>query len=109
MKAIKFFVSQFLPRVVLEFVWLLFSAFLGMSLLIAAMQVPQAVYAPAVIQYRSYLLLLIFNAAMIRVILYYGLAWLDKLLDQVMAGKWDMIRTGIKLAVNGLKKPEPKE
>jgi hypothetical protein len=109
MKALKFIVSQFLPRVALEFVWLLFSAFLGMALLITAMQVPQAVYAPAIIQYRAYLLMLIFNAAMIRVILYYGLAWLDKLLDNVLSGKLEMVKAGIRLAINNLKPPVEKK
>ena len=95
-------VMLFLGQTFGEFIWLLFSVAFGMALTAAALKIDPEVYQAALIPYGKFMVLVIFNAAALRVILRMGLAWLDTNMDAWQAAQAQqnhMARLGIKLAI----------
>jgi len=102
--AIRWFLGEFLPRVLYEFIWLLFSVSFGIYLALTAAGLTLANIEPELLVYGRTIVMIIFNAAMLRIILYYGLNALDKALDKVLSDRAEFIKTQVKFAVTMLKK-----
>jgi len=103
-KAIRWFLGEFLPRVLYEFVWLLFSVSFGIYLALTAAGLTLADIDPQLSVYGRTVVMIIFNAAMLRIILYYGLYALDKALDKVLSDRAEFLKTQVKFAVTMLRK-----
>lgn len=113
MNKIKQFVGwlfvEFFPRVLMEFVWMLFSALFGVVILAAALR---AADLQAMRQYWEAMVMVIFNAAALRVVLYFGLRWLDRYMDALDAARQEqiaLVKNGVSFAVNILNKPKQKD
>jgi len=108
-KILKWLIFEFLSRVVMEFLWMLFSVALGIYLVTEAAQIPEDQIDQIINQYGPWLVMVLFNAAAFRIVLHFGLDWLDKQLDKHAADNREMLdqaRTGIQLAVRmALKRP----
>lgn len=105
MKAIKFLTFEFFPKVVMEFVWLLFSVSFGMMIVFEATQISDLELDRIVTQYGSWIVMVLFNGAALRIVLHFGLNWLDKRLDQQAAESretMDQAKTGIRYAIKML-------
>lgn len=97
---------EFLTRVVMEFIWLLFAMSLGVVMTSRVLNLPFEQVLEAVKSMRTFLVMILFNAAAVRIVLYFGLNWLDKKTDQYVEEQkstLSAIKTGIKLAINNLK------
>ncbi len=108
-KFLKWLIFEFLSRVVMEFLWMLFSVALGIYLVSEAAQIPETQLDQIINQYGPWLVMVLFNAAAFRIVLHFGLDWLDKQLDKQAADNREMLdqtRAGIQLAVRlALKRP----
>jgi len=102
--AIRWFLGEFLPRVLYEFVWLLFSVSFGIYLALTAAGLTLVDIDPQLSAYGRTVVMVIFNAAMLRIILYYGLSALDKALDKVLSDRAEFLKTQVKFAVTMLRK-----
>jgi hypothetical protein len=78
MKQIKWFVTEFLPQLLVEFVWLMFSVSFGMAIVATGMKIPTDVFEQTVFQYGQFVILVVFNAAALRVILRFFTEWADR-------------------------------
>lgn len=101
-KFISWFVLEFLSRVFMEFVWLLFTALMAASI------------APMFTQYSGLVLIVVvlFNAAAARVVLYFGLSYLDRQITEVNRANKEAAKNWVRFAITYLKKqpatePEP--
>jgi hypothetical protein len=106
-KIVSFLFFEFLPRVAMEFIWLLFTVSLGISVTVAALNRPGTELDYVVQAFGAQIVVLIFNAAAIRVVLYFGLTYIDKSLDQAIVARHEMlgnIKLGIHYALHSLKK-----
>jgi len=98
-RSISFLLFEFAPRVFMEFLWLLFSVALGMFLVAQAAQVA---LDPIINVYSGWLVMVLFNAALLRHVMRYGLDWIDKELDrlnQQQQQQREMIRVGFLFAI----------
>ena len=103
--AVSFLVSLF-GKVVIEFIWLLFSVSFGMSIVAYAAHVD---LDPIIKQYGRWLVVVLFNAAMLRYVVAYALDWIDRELDKTAAqrrAQMDLIRSGFAMAVRMFKRSE---
>ena len=103
LKALKWFVFEFCSKVFMEFLWLLFSVSLGIYIVTEAIQLEPAQVDEIIDNYGRWLVMVLFNAAALRIVLAIGLAWLDKRLDDQNTERQAMIdqaKIGIKLAVH---------
>ncbi len=102
LKVLKWLIVEFFSKVFLEFVWLLFSVSLGIYIVTKAVQLEQSRVDEIINTYGRWLVMVIFNAAALRIVMAIGLAWLDRKLDEQKAetqAMLDQAKTGIKLAV----------
>ena len=102
--ALRFLAGEFLPKVLLEFLWLLFSVSFGMYIALTAAGLTLVNIEPQLSLYGRTVVMVIFNAACLRIILYYGLNALDKALDKVFQDRAEFLKTQIKFAATMLKK-----
>jgi hypothetical protein len=103
--ALRFIVTTVLPETFMEFLWLFFSMALGMALAGVALDVSQDIYTGLVQAYIVYAVMVVFNAAMLRVLLRHGLDWLDKRLQaqqETQAQNAALARVGVKMAIQTL-------
>lgn len=102
---LRWFVFEFLSKVVMEFIWMIFSVSLGIFVITHATQMPQDQVDLIISGYGRWLVLILFNAAAVRVVLSLGLDRIDRQLDQVISSQqdqYDQMRTGMKLAIRML-------
>lgn len=107
----KFLVLEFLPKVVMEFIWLLTSVGMGMAIVAGAAQTD---LEPVLEVYAVPITVVIFIAAASRYVIAYGLERIDKDLDRISAQKAEevsLIKTGVQMSVRMLlgKKPVASE
>lgn len=105
MKIIKFLTFEFFPKIMMEFVWLLFSVSFGMMIVFEATQISDVELERIITQYGSWIVMVLFNGAALRIVLHFGLNWLDKRLDQQAAESRDTVdqaKTGIRYAIKML-------
>jgi hypothetical protein len=89
-------VFEFLPKVLIEFIWLLFSVGMGMAIVAG---VTNTDLEPILDVYAVPIAMVIFNAAASRYVIAYALDRIDKNLDRInaeQAAEVEMIKTGIK-------------
>ncbi len=103
LKALKWFVIEFCSKVLMEFIWLLFSVSLGIYIVTEAVQLDSVQVDKIINTYGRWLVMVLFNAAALRIVMAIGLDWLDKRLEGQNAERQAMIdqaKMGIKLAVH---------
>ncbi len=109
LKAMKWFVIEFCSKVFMEFIWLLFSVSLGIYIVTEAIQLDSTQVDQIINTYGRWLVMVLFNAAALRILTAIGLDWLDRRLDEQNTDRQAMIdqaKTGIKMAVRlALNKP----
>lgn len=109
----KIFVTEILGKAVIEFIWQL--AALSLGLFLAGRYLGQELPAGFYQNYSSLIIVILFNAAVLRVILAYALEWMDTeltRLDAAQAETRQAAKTGMKLAVYNLlgkRIPDPEE
>lgn len=100
--SIKFMVMEFLPKVLMEFIWLLFSVGMGMAIVAG---VTDTDLEPILDAFAVPITTVVFIAAASRYVIAYGLERIDKDLDKIaaqQANEMSLIKTGVQMSVRML-------
>jgi hypothetical protein len=108
-RIIRFLFSEYLYRVALEFVWLICSVAFGMGLIGAVEQIPHERFREISQAYGTWLIWVLWLAAMLRYAVAYALDWADAYLDRVNAQKQQdlqLVKSGFMIALRMIFKPQ---